>query len=146
RYGKPIHWFIMTSHANHEATEAFFKENDFFGLSSARVHFFRQGRMPAVDFNGRILLETRGSIAISPDGHGGSLRALARSGALDLIAKERIDSFHLVQEDNSLIRMIHLMFYGFHLRKDYAMSSKMITKPDAGDNVGNCCVLNERSV
>jgi hypothetical protein len=25
RYGRPLHWFIMTSHANHAATEAFFR-------------------------------------------------------------------------------------------------------------------------
>src|SRR3954467_7515160 len=67
RYGRPLHWFIMTSHANHEATEAFFAENNFFGLERARVHCFRQGRMPAVTFDGKILLETKGSIALSPD-------------------------------------------------------------------------------
>ncbi|MBL9199623.1 MAG: UTP--glucose-1-phosphate uridylyltransferase, partial [Opitutaceae bacterium] len=46
RYGRPLHWFIMTSHANHAATEAFFAEHKCFGLDPARVHFFRQGRMP----------------------------------------------------------------------------------------------------
>ncbi|MCW5550495.1 MAG: UTP--glucose-1-phosphate uridylyltransferase, partial [Opitutaceae bacterium] len=68
RYGRPLHWFIMTSHANHEATEAFFREHRHFGIEPARVHFFRQGRMPAVDFKGKILLETKGTIALSPDG------------------------------------------------------------------------------
>ena len=56
RYRRPLHWFIMTSHANHAVTEAFFAENSFFGLDRARVHFFRQGRMPAVGFDGKILL------------------------------------------------------------------------------------------
>jgi len=50
RYGRPIHWFIMTSHQNHAATEAFFSDHRHFGLDSRRVHFFRQGRMPAVDW------------------------------------------------------------------------------------------------
>ena len=27
RYGRPLHWFIMTSHANHAATAAFFTDN-----------------------------------------------------------------------------------------------------------------------
>src|SRR6187551_2970792 len=43
RHRRPLHWFIMTSHANHAATEAFFQEHSFFGLDAARVHFFRQG-------------------------------------------------------------------------------------------------------
>src|SRR5208283_645037 len=37
-YGRPLHWFIMTSHQNHEASEAFFADNGFFGLERNRVH------------------------------------------------------------------------------------------------------------
>ena len=106
RYGRPLHWFIMTSHANHAQTEAFFVEHGYFGLEKSRVHFFRQGRMPAVDFNGKILLETTGSIALSPDGHGGSLRALHRSGALDLMQSEGIDTISFFQVDNPLVRSV----------------------------------------
>jgi UDP-N-acetylglucosamine/UDP-N-acetylgalactosamine diphosphorylase len=75
RYGRPLHWFIMTSHANHAATETFFAEHKFFGLDRARVHFFRQGRMPAVTLDGKVMLETKSTLALSPDGHGGSLRS-----------------------------------------------------------------------
>jgi UDP-N-acetylglucosamine/UDP-N-acetylgalactosamine diphosphorylase len=140
RYGKPIHWFIMTSHANHEATEAFFKENRYFGLDSGRVHFFRQGRMPAVDFNGKILLESKGSIAMSPDGHGGSLRALERSGALDLMKKEGIDTLSYFQVDNPLVRFIDPAFIGFHLGRGSEMSSKMVPKAYPEEKVGLFCV------
>ncbi|HEX8466075.1 MAG TPA: UTP--glucose-1-phosphate uridylyltransferase, partial [Abditibacterium sp.] len=87
RYGMPLHWFIMTSHQNHDATQAFFEANSFFGLDESHVHLFRQGRMPAVDFEGKILLESKGSIALAADGHGGSLRALSRSGALDVMQR-----------------------------------------------------------
>ena len=45
----------MTSHANHEATESF-RKHKFFDLGEETVKFFRQGRMPAVDFDGRILM------------------------------------------------------------------------------------------
>jgi UDP-N-acetylglucosamine/UDP-N-acetylgalactosamine diphosphorylase len=146
RYGKPIHWFIMTSHANHEATEGFFKENNFFGLDESLVHFFRQGRMPAVDFNGRILLETTGSIAMSPDGHGGSLRALDRSGALDLMKREGIDTLSYFQVDNPLIRVIDPTFIGFHLLRGSEMSSKMVPKAYAEEKVGHFCTQNGKSV
>jgi UDP-N-acetylglucosamine/UDP-N-acetylgalactosamine diphosphorylase len=146
RYGKPIHWFIMTSHANHEATETFFKENKFFGLDASLVHFFRQGRMPAVDFTGKILLETPGSIAMSPDGHGGSLRALERSGALDLMKREGIDALSYFQVDNPLIRVIDPTFIGFHLMRGSEMSSKMVPKAYAGEKVGHFCTQNGKNV
>src|SRR3954468_1802740 len=35
RYGKPLHWFIMTSHANHQQTESFFADNRYFGLEKS---------------------------------------------------------------------------------------------------------------
>ena len=139
RYGRPLHWFIMTSHANHAATEAFFAAHGYFGLERGRVHFFRQGRMPAVDFNGRILLETRSLIALSPDGHGGSLRALERSGALDLMAREGIDTLSYFQVDNPLVRCIDPAFIGWHLLGRSEMSSKMVPKAYPEEKVGLFC-------
>ncbi|PTY04767.1 2-alkenal reductase [Opitutaceae bacterium EW11] len=146
RYGKPLHWFIMTSHANHAATETFFRENRYFGMDSGRVHFFRQGRMPAVDFNGKILLETPGSIAMSPDGHGGSLRALSRSGSLDLMKREGIDTLSYFQVDNPLVRCIDPSFVGYHLLRKSEMSSKMIPKAYPEERVGHFCVQNGKLV
>jgi UDP-N-acetylglucosamine/UDP-N-acetylgalactosamine diphosphorylase len=146
RYGKPLHWFIMTSHANHAATEAFFEQHKFFGLERAHVHFFRQGRMPAVSFDGKILLETKSSIALSPDGHGGSLRALHRSGALDLMAREGIDTLSYFQVDNPLVRCIDPEFIGFHLLARSEMSSKMVPKAYPEEKVGHFCVQDGRLV
>jgi UDP-N-acetylglucosamine/UDP-N-acetylgalactosamine diphosphorylase len=146
RYGRPLHWFIMTSHANHAATEAFFQENGFFGLDANRVHFFRQGRMPAVNFEGKILLETKCTIALSPDGHGGSLRALQRSGSLDLMEREGIDTLSYFQVDNPLVRCIDPAFIGWHLSRRSEMSSKTVTKAYAEEKVGHFCTQNGRLV
>ena len=146
RYGRRLHWFIMTSHQNHEATEAFFRENRSFGLDAGQVHFFRQGRMPAVDFSGKILLEGRGSIAMSPDGHGGSLRALDRSGALDLMESEGIDTLSFFQVDNPLVRCIDAAFIGWHLTSGSEMSSKMVPKAYPEEKLGHFCVQHGRLV
>ena len=139
RYGQPLHWFIMTSHANHAQTEQFFVAHQFFGLDPARVHCFRQGRMPAVGFDGKILLESRSSLALSPDGHGGSLRALHRSGALDLMQREGIDTISYFQVDNPLVRCIDPSFIGFHLLAGSGMSSKMVPKAYPEEKVGHFC-------
>ena len=139
RHGRPLHWFIMTSHANHEQTEGFFSDHRFFGLDRGRVHFFRQGRMPAVDFHGKILLESPSSLALSPDGHGGSLRALHRSGALDLMQSEGIDTISYFQVDNPLVRCVDPAFIGFHLAANSEMSSKMIPKAYPEEKVGHFC-------
>lgn len=139
RYGRPLHWFIMTSHQNHAATEEFFETHRHFGLDPARVHLFRQGRMPAVDYDGKIMLESRGTVALSPDGHGGSLRALERSGSLDLMAEAGIDTLSYFQVDNPLVRAIDPVFIGWHLRRGSEMSSKMVPKAYAAEKVGHFC-------
>ncbi|MCM2276115.1 MAG: UDPGP type 1 family protein [Candidatus Didemnitutus sp.] len=140
RFGRPLHWFIMTSHANHAQTEQFFAAHDYFGLGRDRVHLFRQGRMPAIGFDGKILLETKGSIALSPDGHGGSLRALHRSGALDLMEREGIDTLSYFQVDNPLVRCIDAEFIGFHLLARSEMSSKALPKAYPEEKVGLFCL------
>ena len=102
--------------------------------------------MPAVDFEGRILLESPGHIAMSPDGHGGSLRALERSGALDLMAREGIDTLSYFQVDNPLVRCIDPTFIGWHLLRGSEMSSKMVPKAYAGEKVGHFCQQRGRLV
>ena len=140
RYGAPLHWFIMTSHLNHEATQAFFRAHDFFGLSEDHVHCFRQGRMPAVDFEGKILLSAPDQIALSPDGHGGSLRALDKSGSLDLMKSAGVDVISYFQVDNPLVRCVDPEFVGWHLEKQSEMSSKMLPKSYPEEKLGHFCL------
>ena len=40
KYETTIPWYIMTSKSNHEATTAYFKENEYFGLKPEQVAFF----------------------------------------------------------------------------------------------------------
>lgn len=138
-YGKTIHWYIMTSQINHEATEAFFREKDWFGLGADNVHLFRQGLMPAVDNDGKILLEDRHVIAMSPDGHGGSLRALVRSGSIQQMAEQGVDVISYFQVDNPLVKVIDPAFIGFHLDTGSEMSSKALPKAYPGEKVGHFC-------
>jgi UDP-N-acetylglucosamine/UDP-N-acetylgalactosamine diphosphorylase len=136
----------MTSHANHAATEAFFAEHGWFGLDRGRVHFFRQGRMPTVDFAGKIMLESPAAIAMSPDGHGGSLRALQRSGALDLMRGEGVDTISYFQVDNPLVRSIDPAFIGWHRLRGSEMSSKMVPKAYPEEKLGHFCTQRGRLV
>lgn len=138
-YNAAIPWFIMTSTLNHEATKRFFADHAYFGLEEGSVIFFKQGLMPAVDFEGKILLESQDTIAMSPDGHGGSLRALVRSGATKHMAEMGIDTVSYFQVDNPLVDAIDAAFIGFHLQAGSEMSSKMLPKAYPKEKVGNFC-------
>jgi UDP-N-acetylglucosamine/UDP-N-acetylgalactosamine diphosphorylase len=132
-------WFILTSPVNHEPTLAFFAEHQWFGLDRARVHCFPQGTMPAVDFAGKILLEAPGRLALSPDGHGGSLRALVRNGMIDVMRDQGVDTLSYFQVDNPLVKCVDPEFIGFHLETGSEMSTKMIPKCNAGEKIGHLC-------
>ncbi|WP_269543176.1 UDPGP type 1 family protein [Cerasicoccus fimbriatus] len=146
RYGATIPWFLMTSNLNHEATEAFFKENDFFGLGADTVHFFKQGLMPAVDLEGKIILSGKSEIAMSPDGHGGSLRALVRSGSVEKMKAAGIDIISYFQVDNPLVKFLDPALIGFHLDAQSEMSSKMLPKAYPKEKVGHFCTQRGKTV
>jgi UDP-N-acetylglucosamine/UDP-N-acetylgalactosamine diphosphorylase len=141
RHRVTIPWYVMTSQANDVATRAFFRQNRTFGLSPDDVFFFVQGTMPAIGFDGRLLLAEKGSLALSPDGHGGCLTALHRSGALDDMARRGIELISYFQVDNPLARCIDPLFLGLHVLRGAEMSAKALPKRDPMERVGNFCVL-----
>jgi len=140
RFGLTIPWFILTSEINNEATVEAFEANDYFGLPKDSVHFIVQGLIPAVDHDGRILLSEKDMIAMTPDGHGGSLRALVRSGAVDTMRKQGIDIVSYFQVDNPIVQCIDPAFIGFHVLGDSELSSKMVPKAYPLEKVGHFCV------
>jgi UDP-N-acetylglucosamine/UDP-N-acetylgalactosamine diphosphorylase len=99
-----------------------------------------------VGFDGKILLEDAHRIAMSPDGHGGSLRALERSGAVELMAREGIDILSYYQVDNPMVRFIDPAFIGWHIKTRSEMSSKMVPKAYAGEKVGHFCAQRGQTV
>lgn len=139
RFDVSIPWFILTSEINNDATVAAFEENDYFGLPKESVHFIVQGLVPAVDLEGKILLSEKGKIAMTPDGHGGSLRALVRSGAVDAMQAAGIDIVSYFQVDNPIIQCIDPAFVGFHVLGQSELSSKMVPKAYALEKVGHFC-------
>jgi UDP-N-acetylglucosamine/UDP-N-acetylgalactosamine diphosphorylase len=140
RARKPIPWYIMTSPVNDVATRAFFRQNDYFGLNAQDVMFFEQGTMPAIGFDGKILLRDRDSLALSPDGHGGSLLALRKSGALDDMAERGITQISYFQVDNPLVHCVDPTFIGLHEQAGAGMSAKALPKRDPMEKLGNFCI------
>jgi UDP-N-acetylglucosamine/UDP-N-acetylgalactosamine diphosphorylase len=93
--------------------------------------------MPAFSMDGKLLLAEKGSLALSPDGHGGSLRALDRSGALADLKKRGIEHLSYFQVDNPLVHCIDPLFLGLHDITGSEMSSKTIAKAGPLEKVGN---------
>ncbi len=139
-FGKPVPWYVMTSETNDAPTRAFFHRHKFFGLNENDVFFFQQGMMPAFSMNGELLLSEEDSLALSPDGHGGSLRALHKSGALADMRARGVEHLSYFQVDNPLVHCIDPLFMGLHDTTVSEMSSKTIPKAGALEKVGNFCL------
>jgi len=141
KYNRSIPFYVMTSPMNHGDTVAFFNEHHYFGLNPADVRFFTQGLMPAFEKEtGRVLLADQGHIAFSPDGHGGSLLALHRSGALENMRERGIEVISYIQVDNPLVKAVDPLFIGLHHAAEDSsgeMSSKMLPKIDPREKLGN---------
>jgi UDP-N-acetylglucosamine/UDP-N-acetylgalactosamine diphosphorylase len=137
RYDRDIPWFIMTSPINHEAIRGFFKQNAYFGLST--VHFITQGTLPAMDPEGKLILEHPASIALSPNGHGGLFEALARHQSISYMRARCIDTVSYIQIDNPLVHCLDPVFIGAHLMQQSDYSSKVIDRKDPHERVGVFC-------
>lgn len=144
RYNTIVPWYIMTSRANHQDTVQTFEQNDYFGLKPHNVFHFQQGTMPCINSEGKLMLDAPEALALSPDGHGGSLRALYTSGAVTDMAKRGVEYISYFQVDNPLVYVIDPLFIGLHALDNAEMSSKAVIKCDPLEKVGNFTLVNDR--
>ncbi|MEM0914123.1 MAG: UDPGP type 1 family protein [Planctomycetota bacterium] len=142
----PVPWYVMTSPVNDAATRAFFAEHDYFGYDPADVKIFPQAMMPAFDMTtGKALLADKGSLALSPNGHGGSLKALWTSGAIADMKDRGVEQISYIQVDNPLVRVIDPLFIGLHAIDGAEMSSKMLPKREPLEKLGNICLVDGKT-
>src|SRR5437763_2286511 len=141
RHGRPLPFYVMTSPDNHAATAAFFAEHGDFGLEHLRL--FVQGQMPAVDRrSGKVLLAARDRLALSPDGHGGTLTALAAPGpggepsCLEEMRSRGVRTLFYFQVDNPLVQVADPGFLGLHRQGDAEVSFKVVEKVNPEEKVG----------
>jgi UDP-N-acetylglucosamine/UDP-N-acetylgalactosamine diphosphorylase len=146
RYGCEIPFYIMTSETNDADTRAFFEQHDFFGLSHERVMFFTQGMWPALDPQGRIMLDGPDHVFRSPDGHGGVLAALQRKGMLDDMRRRGLDLLFYFQVDNALVDIADPTFLGLHHLNRADISVKVCAKRDATEGLGVVAVRDGRNL
>ncbi len=134
----------MTSPLNHARTIEIFRSNHYYGLDEKDVFIFQQGTLPNFGFDGKILLADEANIASSPDGHGGSLKALYESGALDDMKRRGVEFLSYFQVDNPLINIFDPLFIGLHALDKAEMSSKAVIKTGPYEKVGNFCLIDGR--
>ncbi|MCA9234546.1 MAG: UTP--glucose-1-phosphate uridylyltransferase [Planctomycetales bacterium] len=145
RYGTAMPLYLMTSPATHDDTAAFLAEHDNLGMPADDLVVFCQGTMPAVDATtGKLLLSAKDSLFLSPDGHGGTVAALAGSGAIDHMRSRGVKHLFYLQVDNPLAPIGDAEFIGYHLLADSELTSLTVAKQEAHDKLGNFAMVDDR--
>ncbi len=130
--------FIMTSDKNDQETRAFFEEKNYFGYDKNYVRFFVQDMAPSVDFNGKLLLEGKGKLALSPNGNGGWYSSLHRTN----IESEfpNVEWLNVFAVDNVLQRIADPVFVGATLESGKLCGAKVVRKAEPREKVGVLCL------
>jgi UDP-N-acetylglucosamine/UDP-N-acetylgalactosamine diphosphorylase len=145
RYRVRIPLYMMTSPVTHREQAEFIEAHGRFGLPSKDFFIFCQGTMPAVDADsGKLLLADKNSLFLSPDGHGGTVAALAASGAIDDMCRRGIEHLFYLQVDNPLVPIGDAEFVGYHLLANSDMTSIAVAKQSPQDRVGNFAMIDGR--
>lgn len=142
RYGPTPPLYLMTSPVTDDATREFLTAHGRFGMDEDDLFVFCQGTMPAVDAqSGKLLMAARDALFLSPDGHGGTVAALARSGAIEHMRRRGVKHLFYLQVDNPLAPIADEELIGHHLLAESELTSLAVAKQNPQDKLGNFVML-----
>ena len=139
KYGARVPLLIMTSDKNDAETRAFLEKHDYFGYPKEDVFFFMQNMAPCTDFNGKILLEAKGRLALSPNGNGGWYSSMRRAGLSQLMQSQGVEWLNVFGVDNVLQRIADPVFVGATALSGAECGAKTVSKNAPEERVGVLC-------
>ena len=135
-----VPFYIMCSDKNVDEITAFFKEHDNFGYPGDYISFFVQEMAPSCDYNGKIYLEEKGKLSLSPNGNGGWFSSFAKAGLLDDAKGRGVEWLNVFAIDNVLQRIADPVFVGAVIEEGYVSGGKVVRKANENERVGNLCL------
>ncbi|CAG9327525.1 unnamed protein product [Blepharisma stoltei] len=140
----PIPWLIMTNQESLLLIQSYFRSNAYFGLDQSQLFFFPQEMLPAIDFDGKILLSQKNKLSLSPNGNGGVYESLEKSGGLLWLENKRIKFLHICGVDNALLKICDPKFIGYAEDQDVDVVSKVVAKKSYNEACGVLAMKNSK--
>jgi UDP-N-acetylglucosamine/UDP-N-acetylgalactosamine diphosphorylase len=136
--------YIMTSEKNNDDTVSFFREHDYFGYNKEYISFFIQEMAPSSDYSGKILLEEKDRISLSPNGNGGWFSSLKKAGLDKKMKEQGTEWINVFAVDNVLQKIADPCFIGAVILSGYKSGSKVVSKVSPDEKVGVLCLEDGR--
>lgn len=140
--GSTIPWYVMTSEENYSTTINFFENNNYFNYKTEDIFFFKQGMLPILSPDGKILLSRKDKVAEGADGNGGLFLSLKKSGALENMLTKGIKWLSICGIDNVLVNMTDPVFLGYTINSGKTAAAKSIAKINPEEKAGVFCKRN----
>lgn len=139
KVGATVPVYVMTSDKNHDQTVAFWKKQNYFGYPESQIKFFKQEMAPAVDFEGKVMLESKTMPALSPNGNGGWYLSLKKAGLKEDLDKRGVEWLNIYAVDNVLQRIADPVFVGATIDAKVNCGAKAVFKNHPREKVGVLC-------
>lgn len=144
KYGITLNWYIMTSTENNDRTQEFFKEHEYFGYPKDKIRFFKQGNLPLISENGKLLVDEEFNIKYAADGNGCIYKAMRKNGIIDDMKEKGIKWVFIGSVDNALLNMVDPVLLGLTICQNNMIGSKSVVKRSPEEPVGVFCKKNNK--
>lgn len=141
-YGVTIPWYVMTSKDNHDETVWFLENNNYFGYEKDKVKFFKQGELPLIDTQGRVILDENATIKEAANGNGGLFEAIYKNQILEDLKKHQIEWIFVSNIDNILSNFVDPLLVGLTIKEKNVIASKSVAKANPQEKIGVFCKIN----
>lgn len=126
----------MVNDQTEDLVRRYFKDHEYFGLAEESVLIFPQQTLPAVDFEGRVIIDSPGHLFLSPNGNGGIFSSIHSTGTLKRLTELGVKHINVQSTDNLLACHADPEAVGFHIKSQLTITSKYLAKRDPAEKVG----------
>ena len=126
----------MVNSETYDTIIEFFTSNSYFGLDASQVCFFKQDMLPAIDFEGKIIMSDNDKICMAPNGNGGVYEGLLKAKALDWLEQKGVKFLHVCGIDNSLVKLCDPVFLAYAENSDADLTTKVVEKVSYNESMG----------
>jgi len=144
KYEAAVPWYIMTSNENNDETVEFFEKNNYFNYPKELIKFFKQGELPMLDTEGKILINEDGLVKQAADGHGGIFEAMFKNNVFEDMKQKNIEWVFVGPVDNPIAKLIDEEAIGIAIEKQVMGLGKSLVKSYPEEKVGVFCKKNGR--